>query len=81
MSVLQGEDRRKARWFEVDFKEVTQKKAAIIAGNAALHEQLGPDAKDRIHPGTLNNCSEDVAVYVASWSLLDGNQQQCSEVT
>ncbi|EIE22490.1 leucine carboxyl methyltransferase family protein [Coccomyxa subellipsoidea C-169] len=38
---------------EVDFKEVTQKKAAIIAGNAALHEQLGPDAKEKIHPGTI----------------------------
>ena len=50
-SFLQAEGRNRARWFEVDFKEVTQRKAAIIAANAPLYEQLGPNAKEKIHPG------------------------------
>ncbi len=35
----------------MDFKEVTQRKAAIIAANAPLHEQLGLNAKEKIQPG------------------------------
>lgn len=48
---MQAEGRNRARWFEVDFKEVTQRKAAIIAANEDLYERLGPDVREHVHPG------------------------------
>ncbi len=39
------------RWFEVDFAEVTKRKAAIIAGNESLRKLLGPAESQSIQPG------------------------------
>ena len=39
------------RWFEVDFPEVTRRKAAIIAGNEPLRKLLGPVESQNIHLG------------------------------
>lgn len=66
---VQAKDRKKARWFEVDFKEVTQRKAAIIAANAPLHEELGPGAKESIHPGNFDAVHWCIAASVLLWSL------------
>ncbi|KAK9914942.1 hypothetical protein WJX75_002652 [Coccomyxa subellipsoidea] len=62
---VEAKDRKKARWFEVDFKEVTQRKAAIIAANAPLHEELGPGAKESIHPGEGRIQTEALTVLPA----------------
>lgn len=46
--VIQAQGAAPTHYFEVDFPEVTKKKAAIIANREALHKLLGPnlDAQD-----------------------------------
>ena len=43
------------RWFELDFSEVTQRKAAIIAGNEPLRKLLGPAEGQSIELGGLTD--------------------------
>ncbi|BDA43511.1 tRNA wybutosine-synthesizing protein 4 [Coccomyxa sp. Obi] len=69
---IEAEGRNRARWFEVDFKEVTQRKAAIIAANAPLHEQLGPNAKEKIHPGEGKVQTEALSVLPADLRDVNG---------
>ena len=39
------------RWFELDFKEVTQRKAAIVAASEPLRKLLGPQDQYCIDSG------------------------------
>ncbi len=48
------------RWFEMDFKEVTRRKAAIIAASEPLRKLLGPQDRHRIHPGERMRSPEGV---------------------
>ena len=53
------------RWFELDFREVTRRKAAIIAGNEPLRKLLGPEAGQSIQPGRLTPASLPAAAVIS----------------
>lgn len=50
---LQSEGRAPGRYFEVDFQEVTMKKAAIMHGAPPIAGLLAPDT--RVEPG-MQSC-------------------------
>lgn len=50
-------------WFELDFKEVTQRKAAIIAGHEPLRKLLGPEDQQTIQLGESANASGFVFMH------------------
>lgn len=49
--MYQAQGRDAVRWFEVDFREVTQRKAAIIQSTPALCQTLGSDPQKCINAG------------------------------
>ena len=45
-----------ARWYEVDFLSVTQKKAAVIAAHQDLRQLIGGDAGLAVSAGGASTC-------------------------
>ena len=52
---MQAPGQNGIHWFELDYKEVTQRKAAIVAGHEPLRKVLGPENQQIIQPGKSTN--------------------------
>ena len=65
---MQAPGQNGIRWFELDFKEVTQRKAAILAGHEPLRKLLGPEDQQTIQLGEFTNApgfvhAQPIAVF------------------
>ena len=71
MSALQAEDTSPSHYYEVDFPEVTKKKAAVIAHREALRKLVGPSLNEQDVGKLSAFCgviTHQVAYYIAYYN-------------